>query len=402
MERTGPILVAVDGRASPVPPDDVRRLAGSLRLRFPGRDAVVLVAGWGGAGIALRAPETAGDVPPPGHPPPPPLTGGGIPGPESTMGALLREMDRRGAAAAAMLSGDVHDATQDWLGALLAPLLDEGFDYACPAYLRHKAEATLNTGVVYPFTRALYGWRLRQPLGGEAALSLPLARKLLSDPDWRRDPAQAGSDAWVVAKVLTGDARACQSWLGAWPGASGGPREDASLALGRVLGLVFREAERHAERWQRVEGSRPVVTFGAPGALDGEVPRVSVDRLVATFQLGQRELGAVWGLVLPPASLLALSRAAAMPAASFRLDDGLWARVVYDFAVAHYTRVVERRQLLLSMTPLYLGWVASFLNEAGPLGAGAAEERVEALCAAFEREKRYLISRWRWPDTFNP
>jgi hypothetical protein len=54
------------------------------------------------------------------------------------------------------------------------------------------------------------------------------------------------------------------------------------------------------------------------------------------------------------------------------------------------------------MTPLYLGWVASFTNETRALDAAATEARVEELCAAFEREKPYLISRWRWPDGFSP
>ena len=82
--------------------------------------------------------------------------------------------------------------------------------------------------------------------------------------------------------------------------------------------------------------------------------------------------------------------------------DELWARIVYDFAVAHFAKTMERRQLLASMTPLYLGWVASFVAEVGALDGAAAEARIESLCAAFEREKRYLIARWRWPDTFNP
>ena len=49
-----------------------------------------------------------------------------------------------------------------------------------------------------------------------------------------------------------------------------------------------------------------------------------------------------------------------------------------------------------------MGWVASYVNEVGPLGPKEADERVERLCAAFEEEKPYLISRWRWPDRFNP
>jgi hypothetical protein len=328
-------------------------------------------------------------------------TAGAIPGQESALGALLREGVQRRAAVVALVAAAPHDASADWLRLLLAPVLDEGFEYVCPTYLRRRTDALLNTGVIYPLTRALYGQRLRQPLGGEAALSLSLATRLLEDPDWRRDPANAGSDAWLVAKVLTGRHRLCQAWLGVLPRSSGS-EDGARETLTRALGLVFREVERHASRWQRVDGSRLVATFGAGGELGGEAPRVNVEEILDTFRLGARDLAPVWALVLPPATLLALRRAAAAPAGAFRLDDHQWARIVYDFAVAHYVKTMERRQLLASLTPLYLGWIASFVSETVSLDEPAAEARVEALCAAFEHEKRYLISRWRWPDGFNP
>ena len=63
---------------------------------------------------------------------------------------------------------------------------------------------------------------------------------------------------------------------------------------------------------------------------------------------------------------------------------------------------MDRHQLLRSLTPLYLGWVAGFANEVAPLDAAEAEARVERLCLAFEDEKPYVIARWRWPDRFNP
>jgi hypothetical protein len=34
--------------------------------------------------------------------------------------------------------------------------------------------------------------------------------------------------------------------------------------------------------------------------------------------------------------------------------------------------------------------------------AGAGEQRLERLCQAFEASRPYLVSRWRWPDRFNP
>ncbi len=101
------------------------------------------------------------------------------------------------------------------------------------------------------------------------------------------------------------------------------------------------------------------------------------------------------------AKRLALLVALALPLVGCG-DDGLWARVVYDFALGHRQRVMDRGQLLRSLTPIYLGWLAGFVAECGGQGPEAVEARVERLCLAFEAEKPYLISRWRWPDRFNP
>ncbi len=390
----GGVLVAVEGRSGSDPAAAALRAEGALRARFPGREATALVAARGSAEVVLLPPaELAAATARSGAPLP--LA---APGVESPLRALLREGDRRGAAALALVSAEPHDESADWLGLLLGPVLESGCDFVSPAYRRHRAEGVLNTGIVYPLTRALYGRRLRQPLGDEAALSGPLARRLLEDPDWRRDPASAGSDAWLVAKVLAEGARVGEAWLGAWSRPEG-PPEDPSQTVTLVLGRVFREMERQAGRWQRIEGSEPVPTFGAGGLLEEAPPRVRVEPLAAAFRLGQRELEPVWGPVLSPPTLLALRRLAADEATP-RLGDSLWARIVVDFAVGHYARSVERRQLLRSLTPLYLGWVAGFVEETQALSPEAVEARIESLCLAFEREKRYLISRWRWPETF--
>jgi hypothetical protein len=388
----GPVLVVVDVRSAD---DGAKAVQVRLASEFPGREVVVIPAGWRPNGAGLLEGDEA-SAPRPGASPVS-LVRGGIGADESALLAVLREGVRREAAAVALVAGEVHDEGVDWLRRLVAPVLEEGYDYVCPTYVRHAVDGALNTGVVYPLTRALYGRRLRQPLGGEGALSTGLARALVADPDWRRHPERAGSDAWLVAKVLSGEARVCQAWLGAWPRPAAAA-DDASHVVDRVLGLVFGEMEQHAEHWQRVEGSQPLPTLGEWSPPADDPPRPRVDKLVAAFQLGVRELEPVWSAVLPPASILALRRAAARPPEEFRIDDTSWARVVYDFAVGHYARAIERRQLLRSMTPLYLGWVASFANETRDLDAAAAEERVEALCAAFESEKRRLVSRWRWPE----
>jgi len=54
------------------------------------------------------------------------------------------------------------------------------------------------------------------------------------------------------------------------------------------------------------------------------------------------------------------------------------------------------------MTPLYLAWVASYALDLETAGPKALEQRLEHLSVAFESGKPYLVSRWRWPDRFNP
>jgi hypothetical protein len=87
-----------------------------------------------------------------------------------------------------------------------------------------------------------------------------------------------------------------------------------------------------------------------------------------------------------------------LPAERFRIDDRLWAGIIYDFAIGYALRVMPQDHLLRSLTPLYLGWLASFLNEVGSAPSERVEQRVDQLCLAFEAEKRHLIARWRWPE----
>lgn len=328
---------------------------------------------------------------------------GGAPGSRlagaGTLPGLIDLAGEAGASACAWLGGS-SDAG-DRLRLLLEPVLDQGLDFVSASYRRAPFDGALTTAMVYPLMRALYGVRLRQPLGPELALSRRFAEHLAADRDWVEDPTRAGSDLWVVARAVEGGFGLGQAFLGPYPPYLAEPDARPSESLAQVADLLFRGMERSAATWQRVRGSRPVPTFGEGTPLPG-TRHPPNEALVAAFQLGSQDLVELWGAVLPPATLVALRRAARQPGKSFRLDDGLWARVVYDFAMGHRQRVMDRGQLLRSLTPIYLGWLAGLVGESAGWGPEEVEARVERLCLAFEAEKPYLIARWRWPDRFNP
>lgn len=358
-----------------------------LREAFPGR-----------VGLAVVLSPDGGLPAPPGTQV---VSTGGRGGPDAALPALLELANQRDAPACALLEPLPRRRGSGWLRSVLAPVLEQGFDLVAPSYTRGRLEGVLVTGVVYPLTRALFGVRLRQPLGREIVLSGRLAEHLLSATDWRTDPAHAGADLWVITKALVGDAKVAQVFLGPRPIPPDQPA-DASSAVTGVLGLMFHEMDRHAAYWQHTLGSRPVATFGEGRPASEPVGAPAPGPLVEAFALGWQDLRELWGMVLPPQSLLALKRLPRDRPEAFRMPDALWARIIYDFAVGWRLKTMERSQLLRSLTPIYLGWLAGYTNEVGPLGPEQAEARVEAICSAFEAEKRYLITRWRWPDRFSP
>jgi hypothetical protein len=320
--------------------------------------------------------------------------------PAGALPALLELAAERGAPACALLEALPRPADPGWLRALLDPVLTGGVDLVAPAYARGRFDGVLVTGIVYPLTRALFGHRLRQPLGSEVVISARLGEQLLRDEAWRQSDGAAG-DLWAITLAGGGDARMAQVFLGPRPRPPPQPT-DLSAALSRVLSVVFREMELHAHRWMRVRGSRPVPTLGEerPPADPAQPP--APGPLVSAFALGFQDLRRLWSELLPPQTLLALQRIPRDPPEAFRMPDALWARIVYDFAVGWRVKAMDRDQLLRSLTPIYLGWVAGFVNELAALGPAEAEARVERLCETFEQEKPYIISRWRWPDRFSP
>ncbi|MGQ0539916.1 MAG: glycosyltransferase [Gemmatimonadaceae bacterium] len=309
------------------------------------------------------------------------------------------------AKACTILDPDVEHPEGGSIAGLLQPVISEAYDFVAPVYARAKYAGTLTSGVVYPLLRALFGRRVRQPLAGDFTCSARLVDRFVTLDAWRTDAARAGVDLWVMTQSASVGARMCQVYLGPRKvrAARGRDPENAVRdTVTHVLGALFGVVERTESVWQKVRASQPVDAFGEATYVDDEAPPFDVMRALEAFRLGTANLHEIWSVALPPASLHALRKLARTEPNEFHMSDELWARVVYDFALAYHQRRVGREHLVGSFTPLYWAWLASFVKDVQGIAAQRAEERVEALCTRFETEKPYLISRWRWPDRFTP
>jgi len=319
----------------------------------------------------------------------------GIPGKGSAFRTIFEIARRVNAKACAVVDSDLRSITPEWIELLLRPILEEGYDYVAPYYLRHKYDGTITNSIVYPLTRTLYGQRIRQPIGGDFGFSGRLTEHYLDQHVWESDVARFGIDIWMTTEAVASGARVCQSFLGAKIHNPKDPSSDLSAMLMQVLGAVFALMESHHGVWSVVQGSNAVKVYGFQYEVGVEPINVNVDRMIALFQQGLANLAPIWDIALGSETVAQLALLGSVSAANFRIPDDLWVRVVYEAALAFHERRLPREHLIKSLTPLYLGRTATFVLETQGLTTTEAERRIEQLCGVFEEHKSYLIGRWR-------
>ncbi|MEW5745169.1 MAG: glycosyl transferase family 2 [Nitrospirota bacterium] len=318
----------------------------------------------------------------------------GIPGKGSAFRTIFEIAKALEVDACAVVDSDLRSITPEWVELLIKPVVEGGFDYVAPLYHRHKYDGTITNSIVYPLTRALYGKRIRQPIGGDFGFSGRLASFYLMQEVWESDVARYGIDIWMTTTAIANGFRVCQSFLGAKIHDPKDPGADLSAMLYQVVGSAFDLMETYAPVWSRVTGSEPVPTFGFQYTVGLEPVAVNVDRMIDKFRLGVKELAGLWQEALPSGVVEELKELEQKGREEFSFSDGLWSEIVCRFALAVREKRVYKEHLLRSMTPLYIGRTASFVLETEESGAAEVEERIEQLCRTFEEMKPLLIGQW--------
>jgi hypothetical protein len=274
-------------------------------------------------------------------------------------------------------------------------------DLTVPRFHLGPSEGLVTSAILYPLSRALFGADIRFPLPAEAALSSRMAQRLASTAQRLATLNQGSSLLWPVAEAAVNglSVREVDAPESSPPSP---PADNFNALFTNVASSLFSDIESKASFWQRAR-ILPTRPLAPPSPLAIEAATVSSEVLstIESFHLAEANLQDIWSLVLPPQSRLALKRLSQLPPAAFTMDPNLWARIVYDFTLAFHLRTLNRSHLLGAMIPLYLAWVASHLRDVAD-DPDRASQPIQQTAAAFEAEKPYFVSRWRWPDRFNP
>ncbi|HEY6058207.1 MAG TPA: hypothetical protein VIV06_09245 [Candidatus Limnocylindrales bacterium] len=328
-----------------------------------------------------------------------------------------------------VVDSDLRSIVPEWIELLAGPILKGGYDFVAPLYTRYKYDGTITNTVTYPLTRALYGRRIRQPIGGDFGVSGDLVRHYVEAPGWTEDVSRFGIDIWMTTTALSGGFAVCQTRLGAKVHDPKDPGSDLGPMFRQVVATILRLAVANEAHWLPIRGSHDVPAYGFERLMEPPPLEVDTIRLLSEFHQGSLALATTWAEMLSPSTLETVlllaaeagpiadaarrrfglgggesggSGAGRAPAtdelsaavAEFHFPADVWARVVYDLIVAARTAPDSIQRYAAALVPIYFGRVGSLIIDSRGMTTEQAEERVERQAREFELLKPYLVERW--------
>lgn len=295
-----------------------------------------------------------------------------------------------------VVDADLKSITPQWIQHLGEPLFRD-FDYVIPLYVRHKYDGTITNSIAYPLTRALYGRRVRQPIGGEFGFSGKLCEIFLKDGLWDEWVSHFGIDIWMTTIAINKSASICQSFMGT-------PKihrtKDPGLQLGpmfrEVTGTIFSLMVTFADVWKGLRWSKPTAIFGFGLGEAEKPPSVTIDEksLFKKFMEGSTSYKEIWSIIIDSSNYSKLLEIKDIDYSYFDFPTHLWARILFDFAMAFKNRPTDRTFILDALIPLYLAKTLCFVKKSRGMSIQQAEEFIESECMVFEETKPYLLERW--------
>jgi glycosyltransferase involved in cell wall biosynthesis len=312
----------------------------------------------------------------------------------SAFRSIFEAANRLDVKACMVVDSDLRSIDSDWVNHLLRPILQDDYQYVSPVYSRYKYDGTITNNIVYNLTRALYGLRIRQPIGGDFAFVGELAGYYIDQDVWETDVARYGIDIWMTTNAIARNFRICQSNLGVKIHDAKDPAESLGPMFRQVIHTLFVLMEQNEATWKQVKGSRSVPLFGLDEFKEPDPIEVDLEGLVKEYKTGFRHFKGLYKNIFCEDCYAELKTCAGKAKTKFIMPNETWVMVLYEVAATFHQWQDNRTQLVNLATPLYLGRVASFINETKKMSSADAEEVVEKQARVFEDHKDYLIRVW--------
>ena len=297
----------------------------------------------------------------------------------------------------ALVDSDLRSITPEWMRLLITPTLT-GTDFVVPLYNRSKYDGTITNFLCYPLTTALFGKKVRQPIGGDFGLTLPLVEEILESPMWNYPyVSRFGIDIFETYTALAKGFKVKEARLGIKEHDPKDPSSQLAGMFRQVTGTMFTCIEKYEPIWKEIKDVSDTEKFGednwdnVPKALE-----VSLSKTIEAYKSNYENYAPTFRSLLSNDIGAKFEQLKNLEKSNVDFPSEVWARTVYTFVIEFHREKDPRAALLLldALRILWIGRVAAFMKDTWNLERDQAEEIVLEEAKVFAALKSTLVDNY--------
>ena len=312
----------------------------------------------------------------------------GIRGKGNNFYNLFSYIDKLDYKAAVVVDADLKSITAEWINIFLKPVLN-GWDYVTPYYARSEYDGTITNHLCFPLLYGLFGYNIRQPIGGDFSFSPELARYWLKRR-WYKTTKQYGVDIFMTINAVEGGFKIAQAGLGAKIHKPSAPKLGPMFS--QVVMTLFKNIIAHKEECFKLAHKHDVPYFGKKEMEKPQTIGVDYKGMKATSIFNFRANEDILKRGLSTAVYGKLKKM--YDKETLNIDASLWYKIIYD-AVYAYDKTDLNAGLIEALKPLYFGRVISFFKSTMDKPFAACEREIAQQAELFWRNRNYFLKKYK-------
>jgi len=291
-----------------------------------------------------------------------------------------------------LMDGDLLSVKPRWLPMMANPIVYGRADLTVPYYIRDKNDAVITNNLVYPFTRALYGIDIRQPIAGEYAISKNLYEKLRNHPLF---PPDFGIDIFILTVAAAEGFYVKEGLFSLKIHESTSrylePEKFLVPMFRKVTGSMFSLAQYYEDYWKS-HPSRFRTKYYRECFSQNPIPvKISIPDMEKSFQSEFKSSKNIMKQFLPESIINDLEKVVNKKE---EFDCELWAEIVYNYAASwkNISNNEDKDLLLNSLKTLWIGRFVTYAKNVENMDINQAEKVIQKQAEIFEQKFDYLRS----------
>lgn len=302
----------------------------------------------------------------------------------------------------ACFDSDLRSIKPTWIYLMCERVVGKKADFITPNYIRHKFDGTITNSLIYPVCTSLFGYDIRQPIGGEFAFSGKLYKYLLKKELCTPEVNRFGIDIWFTLHAIGRGFRLAQANLGV-------KVHDPSVKDPRYpeksIGNMFYEVCRttfemiifYENFWIKRKDILAVDKFGPEIMKKPELVNLNFKYLWKAFERTSGVHKTFWRKNLPRNCYERIEFLLWIKDENYEFTQDFWVDLFYEFVLLYKKAKSEKQKanVIGALMPLYLGRTACFALETRGMNEYEAEGKFKNLTRIFLEKKPQFIKKWK-------